>query len=56
VRVYPTIIVDCQARLAHGSQAEAIASKLRHLSEQRGTAAQWDPASRSLLLRPGAGA
>ena len=53
VRVYPTIIEDCQARLARGRQAEAIASKLRRLSEQRGTEAGWDAASRSLLLRPG---
>jgi poly-gamma-glutamate capsule biosynthesis protein CapA/YwtB (metallophosphatase superfamily) len=54
VRVYPTIIADCQARLAPGRAAEAIAARLGRLSEERGTVAEWDAAARSLLLRPGA--
>ena len=54
VRMYPTIIEDCQARLAQGSAADAIVAKLRRLSEERGTAAEWDEAERSLLLRHGA--
>ncbi|HEU0026867.1 MAG TPA: CapA family protein [Ktedonobacterales bacterium] len=55
VRVYPTIIADCQARLARGSQAEAIGARLRRLCEERGTAAVWDAAERALLLRAGGG-
>ncbi len=54
VRVHPTTIGDCQARLARGSEAEAIAGKLRRLSVARGAAAEWDAAERSLLIRPGA--
>ncbi len=56
VRMYPTTIEDCQARLARGSAAEAIAGKLRRLCVERGTVAEWDAAERSLLIRPGAGA
>lgn len=53
IRVYPTLIEDCQARLAQGSMAEAIADKLRRLCIERGAAAEWNAAAGSLLIRPG---
>lgn len=41
LRMYPTVIENCQARLAFGNTAETIAHKLRQLCAGLGTVARW---------------
>lgn len=41
LRLYPTIIQDCQARLALGSEAEEIADKVQRRCVALGTATRW---------------
>ncbi len=49
----PTVIADCQARLAQGEQATAIALKMARLCERLGTAARWLEAQTILEIRGG---
>lgn len=48
LRMYPTVIEDCQARLASGDIAAASGRKLRQLCAGLGTAATWNAAETSL--------
>jgi poly-gamma-glutamate capsule biosynthesis protein CapA/YwtB (metallophosphatase superfamily) len=48
LRLYPTVITDCQVRLASGDRARAIASKMSSLCAAFGTPAQWN--GRDLVL------
>jgi len=41
MRLYPTEIFDCQARMARGERAEAIALKMARLCREFGTSARW---------------
>jgi poly-gamma-glutamate synthesis protein (capsule biosynthesis protein) len=41
LELYPTVIRDCQARLARGVEAEAIGAKMAKLCTRLGTAARW---------------
>jgi hypothetical protein len=41
LELYPTVIRDCQARLARGVEAEAIGAKMAKLCDRLGTAARW---------------
>lgn len=41
LHIYPTVIADCQARLASGDTSEAIGRHLRHLCAGLGAAATW---------------
>ncbi|HET9109246.1 MAG TPA: CapA family protein [Ktedonobacterales bacterium] len=54
LRMYPTVIEGCQARLAFGDTAAASGRKLRQLCAGLGTAATWNAAERSvdITLRP----
>ncbi|HZO82479.1 MAG TPA: CapA family protein [Candidatus Binataceae bacterium] len=49
----PTVIIDCQARLARGDRARAIASRMARLCERLGTPAHW-LAAQAILEIPGA--
>lgn len=44
LRMFPTVIEDCQSRLASGDRAEAIGEKLRQLCAGLGTVANWQAA------------
>jgi poly-gamma-glutamate capsule biosynthesis protein CapA/YwtB (metallophosphatase superfamily) len=50
----PTVIADCQARMARGERARAIALKMARLCERLGTPARWREAQAILEIR-GAG-
>jgi poly-gamma-glutamate capsule biosynthesis protein CapA/YwtB (metallophosphatase superfamily) len=52
LRLYPTVIGNCQACHAGGHEERAIAAKMRKLCGPFGTRALWDPASRSLVVEP----
>lgn len=51
LRLYPTIIDDCQARLAQGARAQKIASKMRELCVRFHTVSIWHAAERMLEVR-----
>lgn len=42
LHLYPTVITDCQARMAEHPYAERIAMKMARLCSKLGTSAQWD--------------
>jgi len=42
LRLYPTVIADCQARMAEQRDAERIALKMARLCSKLGTSAHWD--------------
>jgi poly-gamma-glutamate capsule biosynthesis protein CapA/YwtB (metallophosphatase superfamily) len=42
LRLYPTMIDDCQARLARKSEAQVIAAKMQELCAAFGTTTRWD--------------
>jgi poly-gamma-glutamate capsule biosynthesis protein CapA/YwtB (metallophosphatase superfamily) len=56
LRLYPTVIADCQARLARGDRAHDIAARLRRLCADLGTVATWHAAGGYLeFVFPAAG-
>jgi poly-gamma-glutamate capsule biosynthesis protein CapA/YwtB (metallophosphatase superfamily) len=52
LRLYPITIQDCQARLAQGNEARAIATKLQRLSARFKTVLIWDEAGGYLAWSP----
>jgi poly-gamma-glutamate capsule biosynthesis protein CapA/YwtB (metallophosphatase superfamily) len=50
LRLYPTVIGDFQACRAGGQEESSIAGKMSRLCAPFGTTAEWDPASRSLVV------
>jgi poly-gamma-glutamate capsule biosynthesis protein CapA/YwtB (metallophosphatase superfamily) len=52
LRLYPTIIQDCQAAVARGDQAYTIAAKLQKLSARFNTALAWDESEGYLAWTP----
>jgi poly-gamma-glutamate synthesis protein (capsule biosynthesis protein) len=54
LRLYPTMIDNCQARLADGEQAERIARKVGQLCAERQTPLPWQPTGRYLECELGA--
>ena len=48
--LHPTVIADCQARLAQGDRARSIALKMTPLCERLGTAARWLEAQTALEI------
>lgn len=52
LRLYPTTIQDCQARLAQGSEAQAIARKLQRRSARFRTRLTWDETEGYLAWSP----
>lgn len=51
VELYPTVIRDCQARLASGAEAAAIAARMAKLCERLGSPARWRDDRRYLEIR-----
>jgi poly-gamma-glutamate capsule biosynthesis protein CapA/YwtB (metallophosphatase superfamily) len=51
LELYPTVIRDCQARLAQGAEAEAIGVKMARLCARLGTFARWCDNRRCLEVR-----
>jgi poly-gamma-glutamate capsule biosynthesis protein CapA/YwtB (metallophosphatase superfamily) len=49
----PTVIADCQARMAQGERATTIARKMAHLCEQLGTPSRWLEVKNILEVRGG---
>jgi poly-gamma-glutamate capsule biosynthesis protein CapA/YwtB (metallophosphatase superfamily) len=50
IRLYPTVIGQCQAALAGATSAQKIAFKMKALCEKLGTAAEWNPEQRVLQI------
>jgi poly-gamma-glutamate capsule biosynthesis protein CapA/YwtB (metallophosphatase superfamily) len=48
--LHPTVIADCQARLAEGDRARSIALKMTRLCERLGTPARWLEAEKTLEI------
>jgi len=52
LKLAPTIIADCQARLARGGRARSIAGKMAPLCAKLGTPARWNEAEHILEINP----
>jgi len=50
LRLYPTVIDNCQARMAEQRDAERIALKMARLCSKLGTSAHWDKRERRLEI------
>jgi poly-gamma-glutamate capsule biosynthesis protein CapA/YwtB (metallophosphatase superfamily) len=50
IRLHPTEIVECQARMARGDRAEEIALKMARLCREFGTPARWIESERVLEI------
>jgi poly-gamma-glutamate capsule biosynthesis protein CapA/YwtB (metallophosphatase superfamily) len=50
IRLYPTVIHDCQARIAGAARAQIIASKMQTLCGKLGTDTQWNARQRLLQI------
>jgi poly-gamma-glutamate capsule biosynthesis protein CapA/YwtB (metallophosphatase superfamily) len=48
--LHPTLIADCQARLAQGDRARSIALKMTRLCDRLGTQARWLEAEKTLEI------
>ncbi|MGD0290469.1 MAG: CapA family protein [Candidatus Binataceae bacterium] len=51
LRLYPTVIADCQVQLASGDRAKRIASKMARLCTAFGTPAQWNGQEQVLEIK-----
>jgi poly-gamma-glutamate capsule biosynthesis protein CapA/YwtB (metallophosphatase superfamily) len=52
IRLYPTVIRNCQALIANRAEAEIIASKMTALCAKLGTTARWSAGQKVLRIEP----